>query len=130
MTSETAIANQTRRDFAFIGPLWRNNVGALLDKRGVPVRYGLANETKDENQRTKSSDLIGITPTLITQEMVGSIIGIFTALETKKSDWVFDPNPKQRDTAQLNFHNIVRGAGGFAGFVSDPNQIHAIVGRK
>ena len=129
MTSETAIANQTRRDFAFIGPLWRNNVGALLDRRGVPIRYGLANETKDENQRTKSSDLIGLTPTLVTQEMVGSIVGIFTALETKHSDWYFNGADKHT-VAQFKFHNIVRNAGGFAGFVSDPNQIHEIVGRK
>lgn len=129
MTSETAIANQTRRDFAFIGPMWRNNVGALLDARGVPVRYGLANESKAENAKVKSSDLIGITPTLVTLEMVGSVVGIFTALETKKSDWVFNSDPKIRDTAQLNFHNIVRNAGGYAGFVSDPKDIAQIIGR-
>lgn len=128
MTSETAIANQTRRDFAFIGPLHRNNVGVLKDRRGVPVRYGLANESKAENERIKSSDLIGITPTLITLEMVGSIIGVYTALETKHSDWVFKENdPHTR--AQLNFHNIVRNAGGYAGFVSDPKQIYSIINR-
>jgi len=128
MTSETAIQNHTRRDFAFIGPNWRNNVGALLDARGVPVRYGLANETKAENKRTKSSDIIGITPTLVTADMVGSIVGIFTALETKHSAWVFKPDDPHT-IAQLNFHNIVRNAGGYAGFVNDPAQINSIVRR-
>lgn len=128
MTSETAIQNQTRRDFSFIGPNWRNNVGCLPDRRGVPVRYGLANESKQENEQIKSSDLIAITPVLITPALYGQILGVFTALETKKSDWVFDPR-REHDRAQLNYHNIVRDAGGFAGFVNDPNQIHSIIRR-
>ena len=31
--------------------LWRNNVGALLDDRGIPVRFGLANDNKLVNDR-------------------------------------------------------------------------------
>lgn len=40
--------------------LTRNNVGALLDERGVPIRYGLANESKEQNQAIKSADLIEV----------------------------------------------------------------------
>lgn len=128
MTSETAIQNQTRRDFAFIGPLWRNNVGVLPDRRGVPVRFGLANESKKENEQFKSSDLIGITPVTITPEMIGQVLGVFTALETKKSDWVFN-STDNHVKAQLNYHNVVRNAGGFAGFINHPCQINQIIGR-
>ena len=29
--------------------MWRNNVGVLKDDRGIPIRYGLANESKKMN---------------------------------------------------------------------------------
>lgn len=54
--------------------VWRNNVGVLPDKRGVPVRYGLA---------TGSSDLIGFVPVTITPDMVGQTVAVFVSVETK-----------------------------------------------
>jgi len=67
--------------------LFRNNVGALLDARNVPVRFGLANESKQMNQRLKSGDLIGIEPVLIAPWMVGMIIGRFISVEIKEETW-------------------------------------------
>ena len=128
MTSETAIQNMTRRDFAYIGPIWRNNTGVLFDQTGRPVRYGLSNDSAEINKEIKSSDLIGITPVLITPAMYGQILGVFTALECKPSNWSFKSGD-ERAKAQLKFHNIVRDHGGFAGFVNDPQQIHTIVRR-
>lgn len=128
MISETAIQNQTRRDFAYVGPIWRNNTGVLFDQTGRPVRYGLSNDNAEINREIKSSDLIGITPVLITPAMYGQILGVFTALECKPSNWSFKNND-ERATAQLKFHNIVRDHGGFAGFVNDPQQIHSIIRR-
>jgi len=107
--------------------LWRNNVGALMDQYDRLVRYGLANESKRENNRTKSSDLIGITPLLITPAMVGYTIGVFTAIETKKSDWVFSTSD-ERAVAQLAFHDIVRGACGYAGFATSVEDYYRITG--
>jgi len=108
--------------------LWRNNVGVLPDRTGRPVRYGLCNETKAMNEKNKSSDLIGITPTLITQEMVGYMLGVFTAVETKKEGWKYSTKDA-RAVAQQHFINIVLQNGGFAGFASEVEQYKRIVRR-
>ncbi len=119
MKSETAIQQKRQLDSSKCGVrLWRNNVGAYYDNRGVPVRYGLCNESKQQNEKFKSSDLIGITPVVITQEMVGRTIGVFTAEECKKEGWVFNPKNK-REVAQLNFINLVLSMGGVGRFVND-----------
>lgn len=102
--------------------LWRNNVGALLDARGVPVRYGLANQSKQMNTRLKSSDLIGVRKTFITPAMVGTYIGQFVAREMKEEGWKFNP----RDThegAQLTFINLVASQGGDAAFSTGPGTL-------
>src|SRR5574340_898239 len=67
--------------------LWRNNSGVLKDERGVPVRFGLCNESKAVNDKCKSSDLIAIKRVLVTREMVGHTVGIFYAREVKLAGW-------------------------------------------
>jgi hypothetical protein len=59
--------------------LWRNNVGVLEDERGVPVRYGLANDSKQLNTAIKSGDLIGWRPLLIMSALVGSTVPMFAS---------------------------------------------------
>lgn len=77
--------------------LWRNNTGALEDKTGRIVRYGLCKG---------SSDLIGYRSLVITPEMVGQRVAVFAALEVKD---------KGRLTAeQAQFLDVVRRAGGIA----------------
>src|SRR5690242_17560516 len=61
--------------------LFRNNVGVLTDDRGVPVRYGLANDSKALNKALKSSDLIGWRRLPITADMVGSVVAQFASFE-------------------------------------------------
>jgi hypothetical protein len=112
---ESTTQKKIRLAYAHAGvTLWRNNVGACFDERGNFIRYGLANETKQMNDHIKSSDLIGIKPVVITQEMVGQTIGQFIAIETKRSGWVY--KGKEREVAQLRFINLVKGLGGEAGF--------------
>lgn len=102
------------------GVTWRNNNGVFTDTRGVPVRYGLANESSKLNKKVKSSDLIGITPVEITPAHIGRTLGVFTAIECKPSNWIYRQSD-QRAVAQLAYINRVIALGGFAGFCNDVN---------
>lgn len=128
--AESTVQTLTRIEHcnATRGQIWRNNSGAYLDEHGQMIRYGLANESKQENALIKSSDLIGITPTLITEQMVGYYLGVFTAYEVKPEGWKQQPSDK-RALAQAKFHDIVREACGYAGFVTDPRDIYGIIRR-
>lgn len=98
--------------------LMRNNNGACMDETGRLVRYGLGNVSK--NQEFTSSDYVGIRRVLITQEMVGTVIGQFAAVEMKKRDW----NPLKKLDAHEEKQNMflqwVKNNGGFAEFIHDP----------
>ena len=95
--------------------LWRNNVGTLLDSRGVPVRFGLANDSKNVNAMIKSGDLIGIRPVLITPEMVGTVIGQFVSIECKRGGWRPSATD-EHERAQARWAEIVLLHGGYAKF--------------
>lgn len=129
MRSEAAVQSHVRLAFSDIGPIWRNNSGACQDETGRMIRYGLGNDSSALNQHIKSSDLVGITPVTAYLQSVGwCTLGVFTALEIKSPGWKFSEADK-RAVAQAKFHDIVREAGGFAGFVSDPTEIHSIIRR-
>ena len=93
--------------------LWRNNVGVLVNDRGVPIRFGLANTSKAVNGELKSGDLIGIRPVLITPDMVGKVIGQFVSRECKESHWKYNPRDT-RDVAQGRWAALVNSLGGDA----------------
>lgn len=114
--SEAAVQGRVLLREAKTGTLlWRNNVGAFLDDRGIPVRYGLANTSKQMNERIKSADLIGCRPVLITPDMIGKTIGQFVSRECKSGDWQWSGTP--RELAQLNWASLVCSAGGDACFI-------------
>lgn len=97
--------------------LMRNNSGAFKDETGRLVFFGLGNISPKRSKEIKSSDYIGITEVLITPEMVGRTLGVFTAVEVKEEAW--NPNKKfdERENAQHNFIKWVISKGGYAGFV-------------
>jgi hypothetical protein len=116
--TEAVVQQQVMLEMARLGGTpWRNNVGACEDKTGRIIRYGLANTSAQMNAQIKSSDVIGITPTLIEQRHVGTILGVFTAAECKYEGWHMTPGDK-RAAAQQRFIDIVRGVGGYAGFAT------------
>lgn len=115
--SEAWVQQQARLAAARTGAiLWRNNVGVLKDDRGVPVRYGLANDTKALNERIKSCDLIGIKPVLITHDLVGHTIGQFFARECKPEGWVYTAT--EHEQAQLSFITLANAHGADAKFTN------------
>jgi hypothetical protein len=102
--------------------LYRNNVGALKDITGRPVRYGLANDSKERNQIIKSADLIGIRPVLITPAHVGHTIGQFVSRECKKPSWRPGDDPA-REGPQLAWAQLILSCGGDAAFCQGPGSL-------
>jgi hypothetical protein len=127
MSSEAAIQQAIRLDIARSGiDLWRQNVGACQDQSGRLIRYGLLNDSKAINEKFKSSDLIGIRPVLITSEWVGHTVGVFAAIECKESGWKLRPGDA-RGQAQQRFIDLVRAAGGMAGFARSVDEARAVL---
>lgn len=98
---EIDIQNSIRKALSEEGVVnWRNHTFALKDKEtGRLVRGGLC---------VGSSDVIAITPVVITSEMVGSTVGVFTAVEVKTGTG-------KATQAQSNFIAMIRKHGGLAG---------------
>jgi hypothetical protein len=96
--------------------LFRNNVGVLRDKRDVPVRFGLANDTKALNEQLKSSDLIGWRRLPITAPMVGTCVAQFVSLECKGEGWTYRGD--EHEAAQHRWLSLVAADGGYARFVA------------
>lgn len=109
--------------------LFRNNSGVLKNEVGVPVRFGLGNESKKINQELKSGDFVGWTPVLITQEMVGKQVAIFTNVEAKAEGFVHrETYPKnKREHGQSNFNKMIIKAGGVAGFACNKVEFDNII---
>ena len=94
-----------------IGRFFRNNTGVLQDKNGTYVRYGLA---------VGSPDIIGCTPIVVTNKMVGQKIGIFTAIEIKSY--------KGKATKeQLAFNEMVKSMGGISGIAYSVEESSKII---
>ena len=116
-TSEAYVQSLVRGEAPHYGVhLWRNNVGVLTDKNGRPVRYGLANESKQQNETFKSADLIGWRSFVVEQQHVGARFAQFVSRECKHMSWTWSGD--EHETAQLNWANLVTRAGGDARFVT------------
>ena len=104
--SEQRIQSAVRLEAARKGyTLWRNNVGVLLDKRGVPLRYGLANDSAAVNGIFKSADLIG-----------WDASGRFVSIEVKADKGRVHP-------AQENWANLVNSRGGLGLIINQEGML-------
>ncbi len=81
--------------------LFRNNVGLFKTQDGRSVKTGLC---------VGSSDLIGFTSRIITSDMIGQKVAIFTAIEIKTVKG-------EVDEQQYKFVNMVTSHGGIASIV-------------
>lgn len=116
-TSEAYVQSLVRGEAPAYGVhLWRNNVGALKDKTGRVVRYGLANESPAQNDVFKSADLIGWRMVTIEAWHVGTALAQFVSRECKEANWSWSGT--EHEKAQLNWANLVSRAGGDARFVT------------
>lgn len=121
-TSEAAVQSAVKLEAARKGlRLFRNNVGALQDSRGVPVRYGLANESKEVNAVLKSGDLIGWRPVLIEPHHVGMLFAHFVSRECKAPGWHYTGTDHER--AQLAWAQLVTAGGGDASFCTGEGSL-------
>lgn len=95
--------------------LFRNNTGTLPDPRtGRPVQFGLARG---------SADLIGWRSVVITPEMVGQRVAVFTSIEVKTDTGRLSP-------AQRNWLEAVRVAGGITGIARNVSDAVSILDSK
>ena len=120
--SESAIQTLIRLEASRKGCiLFRNNVGAGVLDNGSFVRWGLANDSAQLNERLKSADLIGIRPILITPEHVGQVIGQFLSREVKAAGWKWAGT--KRELAQQQWADLVNRMGGDALFATGEGTI-------
>ncbi len=107
--------------------LMRNNQGSFKDDTGRVVRFGLGNISKQHNDKIKSSDLVGFTKVVITQEMVGKTLAVFTAVECKKEDWDIQKKFDARETAQEVFIKWINNNGGIAFFANHVDDLNNLI---
>ena len=120
--SETNVQARVRIEATRKGlRLFRNNVGAIKDERGIPVRYGLANDSSAVNKQFKSGDLIGIRPVLITPQHVGYTIGQFVSRECKREGWRYTAD--EHEQAQQRWALLIASYGGDAAFATGEGTI-------
>lgn len=100
--------------------LHRNNVGAMKDERGIPVRYGLANDTAALNKVVKSSDLIGWKSEiwLHPETFQPTKIARFVAIECKAATWPGYNADNAHERAQQRWLELVVSAGGIGAFTT------------
>ena len=92
--------------------LFRNQCGALPDPRtGRLVTFGLARG---------SADLVGWRTVVITPDMIGRRIAVFTSIEVKT------PTGRVRPEQQA-WLGVVRGAGGIAGIARSVTDAHTLL---
>lgn len=110
---ETDITSNIRIDLSGFGVRVFKNVRGMfytLDKKRK-VKAGL--------MAPGASDLIGGTPVLITPDMVGRTIAVFTVIEVKTKDG-------KASGDQGDFITYVREMGGFAGVARNPQEARRI----
>lgn len=116
--NEASVQSIVRLEASRLGwKLWRNNRGVLKNEKGVPIRFGLCNDSPAVGAHIRSADLIGIRPVIITPAMVGQVIGQFVSIECKHEGWKPSPTD-EHERAQMRWAELVLLTGGHAIFTT------------
>lgn len=110
---ETKITHEIIREGYSINCFLSKNVRGLFTRwnkgdNGQPIKAGWG--------ANGASDLIGFTPTIITPEMVGRTVAVFTACEVKTATGSVSKE-------QADFIAIVKKNGGFAGVLCNKKDL-------
>ena len=108
--------------------LFKNNTGVAYTQDGRPVFFGLGNEGTKDDESIRTPDDVGWTTIVITPEMVGKEIAVFTAIDSKKAGFRVksDYTKGTREYGQNKFFKLVKKYGGIAGFASCAADVDAI----
>lgn len=110
---ESVLQQQIRLALSEAGAvMFRNSVGQHTTPDGRVIRYGVCNPG--------GSDLIGWTPVVITPQMVGQAVAVFTAVEVKTQQG-------RATEAQQRFLDAVRKAGGKGGIARSAADARGIL---
>lgn len=97
----------------------RNNDGSVIIPAARPVTLGFGNVSG--KPVAGASDLCGLTSIVVTPEMVGKPVAVFTAIETKRT------KGGRTSQDQIDFIQFVQDAGGIAGIANTPVKAQSIV---
>jgi len=101
------------------GKAYRLADGSVVVPAGRPIALGFG--LIDGKPAVGTADLNGWTSIVVTPEMVGTTVAVFTAIETKES------GGGQKRSGQINYVEQVRAAGGIAGFAKSPEEAQLII---
>ncbi len=109
--------------------LLRNNTGVAYDQSNRPVFFGLGNVGKKKKGDDRTPDWVGWHNTLVTQDMVGKMLPVFTAIDAKREGFKHKEKYPINSTenGQNNFFNKVIRANGLAGFASCDEHVDKII---
>lgn len=136
-SEETAVVKQIMLKASRLGArLLRNNRGQFYTLDGVRALVGavvsgdlgscraaarLLRMVRAGLEAEGASDLIGPVPVIITPEMVGLTLAVFTAAEVKKPGWTKPTDDRERQQEQ--FILTVRRMGGIGFFITNPDDL-------
>jgi hypothetical protein len=110
----------TGRAWVGAGPGRRQSDGSVVVPGGRPIALGFGLINGDP--AVGVGDLIGWSSVVVTPDMVGCRIAVFTSIEAKRSDGKGRVSEDQR-----RWRDVVLKAGGIAGVASDEEQAKAII---
>ena len=133
MTPEQKATDEVRESASQFGvKLFRNNAGGCKDETGRMIRFGLGNDGTKASKVLKFGDYIGFTPVIITPDMVGQTLAVFTNMEIKPDG---DLQKTLHEASKLGTREhfqwktceFVKRFGGIAGFVTNKSDVEKVL---